>query len=284
MVVNIMFATFLILLIAKSEMEIITLNKFMALANGSDIIYSPIYYVHRDNTVGIQPKFIPPNHPYKLITHGGDDSITKEHLYILNDTNLIEWYGINTLYSHPKLHPIPIGVKFLGDTNEWQFTKVINMSVKKTKILYTNFSLYAWLEERKLCNEAINKLGYKNISDTIASIAPAVNYRDYLLDLASHRFCVCPIGNGIDTFRLWECLYMKCIPIMVKKINGTSIDYFQCYKNLCRDLPILWIDTWDDLKPNDLTPDKYNEIIADGDIKKLDFYYWKLKIIEPLRH
>ena len=32
--------------------------------------------------------------------------------------------------------------------------------------------------------------------------------------LASYKFAIAPVGNGIDTYRLWECILTNTVPIV----------------------------------------------------------------------
>jgi hypothetical protein len=68
-------------------------------------------------------------------------------------------------------------------------------------------------------------------------------------------FVICPEGNGIDTHRLWEALYLKTIPIIKKN----KISPFLQKANL----PILILNDWSDLT-------KFNE-------SKLKSFYAKKK-------
>jgi hypothetical protein len=42
--------------------------------------------------------------------------------------------------------------------------------------------------------------------------------KDYFNYLSTFKFAICPEGNGIDTHRLWECFYLKVIPIVIDNI------------------------------------------------------------------
>jgi hypothetical protein len=35
--------------------------------------------------------------------------------------------------------------------------------------------------------------------------------------LAIFKFALCPVGNSVDTYFLWECFYFKVIPIVIDK-------------------------------------------------------------------
>ena len=44
------------------------------------------------------------------------------------------------------------------------------------------------------------------------------------------------------------------------------------------DLPILYIDDWDEIKDSSLTNEKYNSV-KDNSIEKLNFKYWENLIL-----
>ena len=90
------------------------------------------------------------------------------------------------------------------------------------------------------------------------------NTRVYLTEIYSHKFVFCPRGNGIDTHRLWETLYLRSIPI-VKKCIG--MEQF-------KDLPILFIDNWNNITVDFLNK-KYDEIHSkEYPLYKLSINYW----------
>jgi hypothetical protein len=78
---------------------------------------------------------------------------------------------------------------------------------------------------------------------------------------------VCPRGCGLDTYRMWDCLYLGCIPIVVK-YEGYS-DY--------TDLPILFVDCWKDyLNLNETyLNDKWSEMLDKNyNYDKIRFSWW----------
>ena len=56
-------------------------------------------------------------------------------------------------------------------------------------------------------------------------------------------FVICPEGNGIDTHRMWEALYLRTIPIIKK--NKIS-NYIKKAK-----IPVLILNKWSDLSKFD---------------------------------
>ena len=72
---------------------------------------------------------------------------------------------------------------------------------------------------------------------------PNRDYQSYLYLLSSYKFAICPEGNGLDTHRFWECLYLKTIPICLK--NPITKYYSKLF-------PIYLLDDWNDLDLNKL--------------------------------
>ena len=94
--------------------------------------------------------------------------------------------------------------------------------------------------------------------------------------MLDYKIILCPVGNGIDTHRLWEVLYSNRIPITVK-VNNYGI-----YK-LYETLPIIILDKIEDLLDYDLIYKKYNEIISnDYNLDIIDYDYWKNKILKDI--
>ena len=61
--------------------------------------------------------------------------------------------------------------------------------------------------------------------------------KKYLIDITKSIFVLCPRGNGIDTHRMWETLYMGSIPIVLYS------DAFASFIGL----PILFINDWKEI-------------------------------------
>lgn len=103
---------------------------------------------------------------------------------------------------------------------------------------------------------------------------PYLELNQLYLKMSEYCFTVCPIGHGYDTYRFWESLINKCIPIVIKHKWYDQILKF--YPNI----PIIQINTWDDLPlliPT-LTFDLYNTMIATFDINELTIQTWDDKI------
>jgi len=91
----------------------------------------------------------------------------------------------------------------------------------------------------------------------------------YLAGLRGHGFSICPRGGGIDTHRIWESLYMGCIPIVQRE---------RLVEEFARELPILVVAHWGVLTEEFLRA-KYDEIHnGSWNMDALRISYWLAKI------
>jgi len=171
--------------------------------------------------------------PFILITHNSDCIVSNSEItrYLLNTPTLKRWYTQNLTVSQEKLRVLPIGMA----NDQWSHGNTLkimeNLYNSKTKKVYFNFTIATNESKRRECYE---KLYHK------LPIEPTVSPSEYHTLLAQYEFCICPEGNGVDTHRLWEALYLKCIPIV---LQSSHIDILRTQLNI----PMVILDLWDDL-------------------------------------
>ena len=176
-----------------------------------------------------------------ILSHNSDHQIT----YIKNvKLHLAQ----NCLIQTPKLISLPIGI----ENHQWFdhniFYKIKKIKIKKIKSIYFFFNLNTH-PSRKICyNKLKDKLLWNKNLDR----------ESYYKELASHKYAICPRGNGLDTHRLWECLYLNVIPIIIEN------DDLKIY-----NLPIIILKDWDDLDINNI-----NNSFTNQQNDKLCFEYY----------
>jgi hypothetical protein len=197
---------------------------------------------------------------FALITHNSDGEIRDEveTLKILNCPNLDKWYSQNICFEHDKLYFLPIGIAnsqwLHGNINIFNSDIVLNNSCNKTKNIYFNFNIDTNRTKRSKCFESLkNKLVWLN------NISPSEN----MVRLSEYKFCICPEGNGVDTHRLWEALYLKTVPIVIKS-EFTNI----LQKN---NVPLVILNNWDELCEDNLDYNNY-DFNNDNFVKISNFY------------
>lgn len=176
--------------------------------------------------------------PFVLITHNCDENMVPnkpEIDTILNCPNLIRWYSQNVGLIHEKLYFLPIGIANRqwphGNLEVFRDLFRMNLAHVKTKRVYMNFAIDTNREVRGEC--------YRALADKIPFL-PTTDFQNHLFRLAEYQFCICPIGNGLDTHRLWECFYLRVVPITLKNVYSLNIQR-------TTGLPMVLLDSWSDL-------------------------------------
>lgn len=249
-------------------------NKFSYL-NNSEIVFCKTDFINQafEKIKGLNKKII-------LITGNSDYSITNEIVKHC-PTNVEKWYAINAESDLPVVEGIPLGLdnsiecKVDGHGYVWDHAiikpsilfDVCNKKVDCTHYIYANFTENTH-PSRKQVASICKSLSY--ITCEINQVHQDMNSKDYRLythNILKHKMVVCPRGNGVDTHRLWETLYLNRIPIIQK---NPAMKWF-------KELPIIFLDDWEQLKNKDLLEKKYFEVI-NNDKRMLDFSFWKTKI------
>jgi hypothetical protein len=245
-------------------------EKFKSLANNKTI-----YYWDTDH-VDWYFEMMCPKQPFILISHNSDGAVKKiktrkdEASLDKAPPNLIKWFAQNVCVEDPRLESIPIGL----ENSQWfpelkkiqKLETIINLQKNSINLVYANFNISTNVEERSKAYEVCNSLTHvtkhfgKNGED----------YDNYLKNLKHHDFIICPPGNGEDTHRLWETLYIGSIPIVKKTINTSY------YKNL----PICYINDWQQIADQNFLIEQKNMLKSKTNLQMLDFDYWKNKILQ----
>ncbi len=146
--------------------------------------------------------------------------------------NLKKVYSQNNTIIDPQVITLPIGLA----NRQWPHGKqeYLDIPICKSENVFLNFSLDT-NPTRKKCKEILVSKGLKWI--------PNNNYQDYLKILSKHYFCICVEGNGLDTHRFWECLYLKTVPIVLKN------DWTRTMEG---KVPMILLDSWDSLNVDNL--------------------------------
>jgi len=130
--------------------------------------------------------------------------------------NIEKWYVVNLMTKHDRVEGIPLGV---GEGDVELISKISSSPPKRDGMLYVNWQTYT-SERMQLKQYFINN----NFSWATCQEEPNVPKEEYLKEMARHQFVLCPDGNGVDSHRLWEALYLGCIPIVIDSDTYSSFD------------------------------------------------------------
>jgi len=213
----------------ENQIENVTMNKLFC--------YLPLLETHLRVLVKILSYI---KTPIKLFFHNGDTTFTQEHCNaLLENKNILCIYSQN-LSIHPytcnRLKPLPIGIanSMWSHGNIYTWVSRLQMPLpKKQHLIYFYFDVNTNTHKRQSCFDIIRAKGIEP--------HPKRPLSDYIETLSTFKFAICPEGNGIDTHRFWECLYLKVIPICPRNIVT------EYYSNF---FPVLLLDRWEDLNIN----------------------------------
>lgn len=177
---------------------------------------------------------------FNIFFHNSDGVFKKEHKNILKISNVNKIFTQNiSIESEERIIPLPIGIAnsmwIHGNLNIWKKVLETNNLIHKPNSIYFNFNINTNTIIRKKCYDIVTSKNIPNLPNT--------DYLNYLTILSSYKFAICPEGNGLDTHRFWECLYLKVIPICLK--NHITKYYSKIF-------PIVLLDDWNNIDENEL--------------------------------
>ena len=227
--------------------------------------------------------FPPPKKPYSYDTYFNNYNLPKEHeninYYDKISIELIKIIENNNLYifahsisiNHPRLNIVPLSI----------YNKFNHFHLKtnnKYILCYGNFGLCIdrWYgNPRNNTYQQIKNKQFITI-DNIQSNVNILSQENYYYKLSCSKFAICPRGCGIDTYRLWDCICLGCIPIIIK---------YDCHNNeIYQKLPILYINDYNQLTEAFLI-NSYNDfLLRDYDYSSLLFenIYRRLQIFNNI--
>jgi len=185
--------------------------------------------------------------PSILITHNSDGEISRRHAEWLDREGIAvrSWLAQNATVSHPRLHPVPIGVANSmwphGDIRALaRAMRRAQRNRREPLSLFTQFNASTH-PSRAAAADALRA----NFPRRVVDSTPSLRWRQYLKRLAAHQFSACPRGNGIDTHRIWESLYLGVIPVVER--SALSEHWRGC------GMPLVLIDEWTEVTPERLS-------------------------------
>ena len=183
---------------------------------------------------------------------------------------LKKWYSTNVNIDNSffNIDCCPIGV-YDGYLNNGCPTKEIESAIKlkdtynRDKLCLMNFNINNRQERYDLYNSG-KLTNWVSVDENKNQ-----NYGQVLLDILSSKFVICPISNGVETSRVWDCVYSGAIPIVLETF----------WSNRFKDLPILEVQSWNSISKSFLENYWNNihmpKLISNSyNYNKIDANYW----------
>lgn len=215
-----------------------------------------------------------------LISHNSDGKVIAEGQTFPNANASVipswvrHWYAQNVCIYNPKITSIPIGLEnsYIPNANQ-KLEKIMSKSKETRKprnLVYMNHAVSTNKVEREPPYTILGNKPYV----TAHHGRNGVDYDRYIDNVANHQFVICPEGNGTDTHRTWETLYLGSIPI--EKRNPNNSHY--------TDLPICFVSSWEEVTESFLMNELARISSMPTNLGKLTFSYWRSRILEHAEH
>ena len=181
--------------------------------------------------------------------------------------NIIKWFTVNPMIKDDRIVNIPLGV------GKDAPSEIVEACLSESDLLKNSASDRVKMAYINWQDHTIERIRLKN---ALIRLDPAwgtivrepKEYKDYLTDLMNHAFAICPEGNGVDCYRILECIYCGTIPIVTKKI---AYQYLE-------GLPHVAIENWNDLSYEFLKSELDRIEKTEYNLDKCKLSYWKKQI------
>tara|TARA_Y100001963_G_scaffold120034_1_gene167598 strand:+ start:186 stop:1118 length:933 start_codon:yes stop_codon:yes gene_type:complete len=161
-----------------------------------------------------------------------EDTPIDSFIHTLIPYNVLCICAVNAIEHGGKVVPAPYGVQRRMsrlDTRIEQLKNAMGKDLDPPLQFYINHN----------DNSHPERKGLKDFFRNWATVEDQrVDYTNFLLNLARHKFVLSPRGNAIDCHRNWEVLYMRRVPVMKRD------PYLE---ELFKDYPVLFVDKYTDI-------------------------------------
>lgn len=247
--------------------DTLQINKFSDLHNFNNIIFCKTDYLLEEFDA------ITKLNSDVVLVSGNSDFVIDEAIYQKKPDNVVKWYAQNAMFTNEILNPLPIGIENklpalrdghgVGWGHRVQLKEdCINNQKEKTptKFIYANFQVNTNPSHRNTVKthcESISHIDWE---------LPNLSIEEFMFKIKDYEAVICPTGNGPDTHRFYEVLYMNRIPIVFEKTT---------YEILHKEYPCVFIGDIEQL--NDYETLKKNieaEKQKEWNKEKLYMTYW----------
>lgn len=205
-------------------------NRMIFFENTENIIttlksfqFVPTVGLYLDHIELFKEKVLPyVNKEIVLVCHNGD--LPFEDLDICNHIFIKKVYAQNLNILHNKAVLLPIGLrnKMFNQKSIEKINLLNQEPVEFKRKLFTCMD-FNTCELRKALKVFLENNNFEITPNNL-------DYRKYLNEINKSEFVLAPAGNGFDTHRFFETVYLKSIPICI--VNDSNKHFYQNLKNL----------------------------------------------------
>ncbi len=148
--------------------------------------------------------------------------------------NVIHWFCANSQINESRVSFLPFGVNSQGDLNLFEAVSKEKMCPPE-KLFYLNLdtNTYDRHEYKNFWGQYINQEG---VSGWATFIQETVPVKQFYEDIRNHMFTCCHAGNGYDSFRTYETMYLDRFPLVKYDRFGVNM--------LNAGFPVVIVKNW----------------------------------------
>lgn len=188
-----------------------------------------------------------PNKKFIIFT-AFEDTPLDDYIWNKIPENVIAIHSANGVVFGGKVHPFPHGLERMMyegyDHQEILDKSMGEQMLWKTRIEPSKILLVCHRDDTGARGSIKDMFRGKEW----ATIPSKLSYKPYLEAIKDHKFVLCPSGNGIESARNWETLYMKRVPIFKRH------PYLE---EMFKDFPVLFVDNWEEVTEEILKEKEY---------------------------
>ena len=236
--------------------------------NSEQVVPGPLMY-SRTHTIMSQMDLISQCGPCVLITSFSDSCCTQDMANQLPE-NVIRWYSNNVTADHPRVRPVPIGLR-TSPEGETVLRKALDVGrLPQRNYVYMNFyrRIGRMNNPRRGLYERFGGRSYITVEGGFDHVSMTKFYEQ----IASHQYVISPPGAGPDCHRHWEAILLGSIPIVKRCPAMKMMEGFPC----------LLIDIWDEVNRGNLErqlPGLLKKFDDKEMMKRVWFEYWRDEIL-----
>ena len=250
--------------------DIVSQNEFVSLAedNSGNLLFIKTDVLVKKEPIFWNDKHHPPGPwpPLQKVWITGHSDYPMESSTLLGfEGQYSNLFSANVDIQKEGITPIPLGIQ--THVGKGIIDLLLNCRLKpkgEGHLIFKSFRLATYPGERCVIDHLFENQPW------VYSKYP-LSMEEYYTAIRNSKFVFCPRGNGFDTHRLWEVLYLGAIPVVR---SSYLMNYFAKY------LPICLIHSWDQITP-ELLEYEYERIMKTDtwDPSILKMPYWREKIL-----
>jgi len=237
----------------------------------SSLVFRSDYW--RNNLVDSLIKAQVPYGKKTLILGHSDQRVRLNSLLVGIMRGFNQVRAINASNFTSRLSSIPLGItNFLKDSSPFNILGDLQIMLEAADstprindyngTLLVNFSASSNLKKRNKLLKILKNMKIKNLDPDYSRFGRL----NFLQQVRKQAYVLCPEGNGVDTHRIWETLYLGGIPIILSS---------NVLNPLLSELPVLIIRDWKELYDKEFLEVKWYEMQTKKyNFEKLKVSFW----------